>query len=614
MKGGRPHLLPLVVLVALTWAVYAGCLGHDFLSNWDDDRYVTANAAVKAFTPENLWLAFTRVFVGTYAPLQIVSYMVDHALWGMRAGGFLLTNILLHTLNGLLFYRLLFTMGRTRVGAFAGGFVFLLHPVQVESVAWISQRKNVLAMTLFLVAFLLYWRYREGGWREGRGFYAGSLVSFVAALLTKSVTVILPPVLLLHDLCFVPPARRGRWLLNKLPYAAAAGIVALVTLWSQGVEHGGGRTSWHGGSPLATFWTMLPVLVRYLGMLFWPSGLSAIYGPPVRTAPDAAVAGAALVLALMAAVGVWLFRRQRPAFFWYALFWIGFLPVSQIVPLITLMNDRYLYFPMLGAAALVGMLADGAWELTRSGRRRALACFGLLPLLALPYLSHGRTDVWRDAVTLWQDATAKTPGSKSAWIGLAEALHGQGRLDEAQAAYGRAIAIDPRYREALNNLGVLLTEKGDPVGGRQYLLTVVRHYPGYPDGFLNLGNTFFATGDWTQAEAAYRRALELRPDAVQARNMLGKVFLRTGRLDVARDTFRAVAAAGGETADLLYDQGCVEARAGHPVEAVAFLEQALARGFRDRETISRDSDLESLRGLPQFRNLMQRYFAERSRP
>jgi hypothetical protein len=161
-----PHAVPAAILVAVTVAVYIRILGHDFQLFWDDEKYVIANAAVKGFSLEHLRSAFTTNYMGNYAPLHIISYMLDYSLWGMKASGFFLTNIVLHVLNGMLFYALLIRFGFSRLQASFSTFVFLLHPVQVESVAWISERKNLLAMFFFLSGFIAYLSYRIKGWGE----------------------------------------------------------------------------------------------------------------------------------------------------------------------------------------------------------------------------------------------------------------------------------------------------------------------------------------------------------------------------------------------------------------------------------------------------------------
>ena len=366
----RPHLLPAVLLLVITAAIYCRVLGHDFLLNWDDNEYVLDNDAVYGISISHIQRVFGSYYVGNYAPVQMLSYMLDYELWGLWPGGFLLTNILLHFLNGLMLYGLLFTIYRDRLLAATAAAIFLFHPLQVESVAWISQRKNLLAMLFFLLAWRGYIAFRDKEGRHAWYYYAGALAAFLLALLSKSVAVIFPLVILLYDRCFYPPGRRQR-LADKLPFIALATLTAALALRTQSVECGCGRVPFghYGGSVLATMLTMAPVWCRYLGMLFWPANLSAMYDPAIHKTIDMPVALALLLLAGAGYICLMLLKADRRTGFWPLLFLIGFLPVSQIVPLVTLMNDRYAYFPLLGAAVMGGIGAVKLRERLGSSRK-----------------------------------------------------------------------------------------------------------------------------------------------------------------------------------------------------------------------------------------------------
>ena len=336
------HLIPLLLIIVSTAAVYGRILGHDFI-NLDDPWYISLNPAVAGFTWQHIKEVFSSFYIGNYAPVQMLSYMLDYTLWGMQPGGFFLANIVIHIANGLMVYRLFLRFHGNRLFATVATGIFLLHPVQVESVAWVAQRKNLLAMLFFLVAWECYCRYREAAPDRGKTAYLLSLSAFVLALLSKSIAVIFPIVLIMYDFCF-PAAGRRVALLDKIPFFFAAGVIAAVTMYSQmpNVGAGGRIPGLHGGSVLATVFTMLPVFCRYLGMTVWPSALSADYNPPVHQSPDSVVLGAFLVL-LAAVWGGWrLYRYDRRLGFWVAFFFVALLPVSQIVPLYTLINDRYL--------------------------------------------------------------------------------------------------------------------------------------------------------------------------------------------------------------------------------------------------------------------------------
>ena len=439
MTENRTRLLSLLLLAAGVFIVYARTLGHDFLINWDDETYVLRNEAVRGLTLPHLRAAFSAFFVGNYAPLHIVSYMLDYELWGLNPAGFIGTNLCLHALNGILLYVLAEKLGAERPVAFGAAFVFLFHPVQVESVAWVAERKNLLAMCFFLVSFLGYVRYREGG---SRGWYAASLGAFVLALVSKAVVVVLPLVALLYDHCYVSRHRRTG-ITDTVPYFAlslALGVMALISHSPAMNEGAGGIRPYPGGSITATIFTMLPVLAAYLGDCFYPVGLSPYYLVRIRTAPDLAVALSALLAVVLVAAGIGLARKDRRLLFWYTLFFVGLLPYAQLVPLITLKSDRALYFPMLGFATLS---AWGAVALVRRlpSWRTPLVAGVLAVMCALPVLTWRQSLIWRDAITLWTYAVQRDPENQVGWQMLALAYTRQKNADAAREALSRLLEL-----------------------------------------------------------------------------------------------------------------------------------------------------------------------------
>jgi len=609
-RDNRPiHLVALLLLVAATFAVYGQILGHQFIPNWDDSLYVTDNPHIQAISWDNIRTVFSSYYVGNYAPLQMLSYMLDYALWGEWAGGFLLTNLLIHTANGLLFYRLLLRMHADRLLALIGAALFLLHPVQVESVAWVSQRKNLLAMLFFLLAWEGYRRYRDAEAGRGRVAYLAAVTCFSLALLSKSVVVIFPVVLILFDACFPVGNARVR-LKDKLPFVLAAMAVAALALVSQQAEHGGGRSAFHGGTPLATLYSMLPVLCRYLGLLVWPSGLSAEYDPVIYQSVTAAVVAALLVLTVVVvACGILLVRERRLGF-WAVLFFVGLLPVSQIVPLVTLINDRYLYFPLLGFAALcAGCVAHLSRRCTPPWDRLLLILpAGLLVLLAVS--SWQRARVWQDDLSLWSDAVARYPGKASLRSALGDAYLNHGRLDEARQSYELALRLNPGEATALLNLGILHSQAGQLPSGQRMLKEVLRIEPRNFRGWANLGNTHVLLGEYREAEQAYKRALELQPDELKIVGLLGNAALLQRDPGKARDYFLRLEAKSGSDPEVACGLARAEALAGHPDQAERWLETALKRGLPDLERLNGFSELESVLQSPAFREAARRHASE----
>ncbi|MFA7404058.1 MAG: hypothetical protein WC007_08690 [Pelobacteraceae bacterium] len=531
------YLVPALMLFLATFALYGKALGHDFLDNWDDDLYVTGNKDILGFTLEHIKNAFTRNYFGNYAPMHIISYMLDYSLWGLNATAFKLTNILLHALNVVLYYVILVRITGRRQLSLAAAAIFLCHPVQVESVVWISQRKNVLAMFFFLISFMMYLNWKQ---YRTRLYYVISLAAFVLALLTKSVVVILPLILICYDLCF--EERNSFWeqVRNKLPYVVLAVACAVVAFYTQET---GGRTPYLGGSPYVMMLNMLPVFSNYLILLFAPFQLNIIYNAPVKTVVDAEILLPALLFVILMLSLIYLFRRHRGLFFWGFLFLVGLLPVSNIIPIVTLMNDRYLYFPMLGFAAFIAHLPFIDQDTFSKRRIAALRMLFAVALVALSVVTWKRIDVWQDSLTLWGDAVANA--QEGTWYdtdknfiskGYAAELVRRGlqaervnNLVKASDYYQRALMYNPSSLTALNNLGCLAMKQGNVMAGRRYFILLTENFQHFDEGFLNLGQNYFLTGDLDKAEYNLRRSLTISPSNSLASKLLNEIDKKRGK-------------------------------------------------------------------------------------
>lgn len=606
----KPHLIPLILIVISTSAVYGRLLGHDFL-NLDDKWYVTDNTAIAGFTWRNIKEVFTSFYIGNYAPVQMLSYMLDYTLWGLRPGGFLFSNIVIHTANGIMTYVLFLRFHGSRLYATVAAGMFLLHPVQVESVAWISQRKNLLAMLFFLLSWECYCRYREAAPGRKKAAYFLSVFSFVLALCSKSIAVILPVVLVLYDFCY-PEVRRRVAFLDKIPYILSAGVIAAVAMYSQMPEVGeGGRTSeLHGGSALATVFTMLPVLCRYLCMIVWPSSLSADYNPPVYQTPEAIVIGAFFVL-LAVVWGGWRFYRSDSRLgFWVAFFFVALLPVSQIVPLFTLMNDRYLYFPMLSIAAFAGSAA--IFLQRRWGKYPKLFYVVItLPLIVFSVLTYNRAGVWRNSVTLWSDAVTKVAESARLWGYLGNAYDAAKNRGPAIVAYKRALELDPDDISTLYNSGSMYLLLGDNDQAYSLLKKLLSLTPNHVMGLVAFGDVCMLRGEYAEAEKSYLRANQLQPNAPDPLNKLGNSAVIMNRLDDALRYYLMAEKTYGGHPDIAYNIACLESMFGRTDSSLVWLEKALQRGYHDAYKLRTNQELTIVREDIRFEQLLGRYLSNR---
>ncbi|MDR3580386.1 MAG: tetratricopeptide repeat protein [Oryzomonas sp.] len=611
----RKHLIPAMGLILLTLAVYGQTVGYDFLSNWDDNLYVTYNPDIQGVTAKNLVHLFSTSYVGNYAPVHLLSYMLDFQLVGMNPAWFHGVNVVLHIVNGLLFYLLVRRLTGKPFWAFASSALFLLHPVQVESVAWISQRKNLLAMFFSLCSFLSYIAYRQRTEKGRKRAYTFSIIFLVLALLSKSVAVIMPFVFLLYDIFLEKAGRRKGIIVDKIPYFAAAAVTSVVALITQSFEKGGGSFDYFAGNMAAKILTMLTVLTSYLHILIWPSNLKLIYIFGIKTGVDGEVIFALLLVGALCCAGIYLLRREQRLFFGFALFFLGLVPVSQIVPLVTLMNDRYLYFPMLGAAWVAGGGLSRLNDMFPEKRVNPAHLLISLILVFLVPLSYQRAEVWQNSVTLWIDAAKKLP-TKETRASLAEAYLNSGQTERALTTYNEVFASEGGFsepaieRKALNEAAGLYINAGLLVKAKPLLATLTTKFPDFFPGFINLGYCYYLSRDQANAEKAYRQALSIEPGSSQALVSLGNICLETGRVAEARALYQKSYENGGNSPDLQYNMACVEALSKDYEKSLQHLEEALKLGYRNLEAITRNPELDALRRLPSFNRLIAGYFPE----
>lgn len=606
----RTSVIHVTILILISLLVYKQTFFSEFLSSWDDPLYVTRNPDVTGFTFANLKNAFSLFYVGNYAPLHIISYMLDYEVAGLSPAWFHLSNVLYHILNGLLFYLLVTRLSGSTVWAFAAAAIFLLHPLQVESVAWISQRKNVLAMFFFLLSYLNYTSYRRQDAEHGHKFYVLSLLFFSLAVLSKSVAIILPAVLILNDVTLDKPRKVYDVLKDKIPYIVLSVMAIAMALVSQSKELGGGISDYYGNSKLTAFFAMLAVMTRYLYNLFIPLDLSCLYYIPVTTAFDAEIAVYILIVLLLLFLGYYLLRSHRVLFFGYSVFFVALLPVSGIIPLVTVMNDRYMYFPLLGAAWLVGGVVSHHYTKHRSLSLVILS--GVVITLAL--FAWQRTFAWKNSVTLWSAAVQHLSAGKAPSFMIADAHTQAGNKLEALKYYEMSFSRKEVYPNSYwklrthNNAATLYMDLGLPGKAFPILISINSKYPRYIPGFINTGIYYYRMKNYHEAIAAFERILTLSPNHYEALFNIGNIYLETGRLIEARNVYQKMEADNGNNPMLHYNMACVESLSGNIALAYAHLEKALSIGFSDYEAIAYNRELELLRGSPGYRNLMSRYF------
>ncbi|HEY4416118.1 MAG TPA: tetratricopeptide repeat protein, partial [Verrucomicrobiae bacterium] len=537
-----------LLLAFVTLLVYLPVGRHQFV-NYDDMDYVVQNTFVKSgLSLTNIRWAFTSFHAGNWHPLTWISHQLDCELFGLHAGAQHLVNVLFHAANTVLLLILLLRL------AGAGSFwpcvtiaaLFAWHPLHVESVAWIAERKDLLSTFFGLLALICYVRYaRENvsdkNTRSGLAlpaFHAGrvnrdyflTLLFFTLSLLSKAMLVTLPFLLLLLD--FWPLARgkilpAGRLVMEKIPFFLLTFASCIVTFFAQ---KNGETVASLIRVPLSYRLENAPVsMLRYVGNLFWPAGLNVIYPLSRIYLWQGIVSGASLILILALA---WRWRKTRP----YFLFgWLWFL--GTLVPVVGLIQvgsqsiaDRYTYIPSIGFFIAVVFLAT---ELAAKIQIPKIIIAGItgIVLSACIGLTEFQLRFWQDSETLFRRAIAVAPDNVIALVDLGVALDSQARFDEAVVVYRRAekFATGPYYYQLHNNLGNILALLGRPAESLAEYKIAITERPNDPRLHTGAATAFVALGNRAAALQEFTIAEQLAPNDVGSHIKTANILLQLGR-------------------------------------------------------------------------------------
>jgi Flp pilus assembly protein TadD len=541
------------ILAVLTWIVFGQTINHGFV-NYDDFDYVTKNAQVaRGLTWEGVLWAFTHFHSANWHPLTWISHMIDCQFYGMNPWGHHLTNVLIHMVNGILLFLLLRQMTASLWRSAFVAALFAIHPLRVESVAWISERKDVLSGLFFILTLMAYVRYARG---PNRSRYVAVIVLFALGLMCKPMLVSLPLVLLLLDYwpldrlsLSAPAMRQMSWPLfrEKAPLIALSIASAVVTIFAQ---RGSIQPVERISLPARIANTGLSYM-DYLRQMVWPQDLAPLYPWELSRLQPAAIA-IAFVLLIAISGAVIVLRRQRylmTGWLWYL---IMLLPVIGLLHVGNQSHaDRYTYLPQIG---IYLMVAWGAAALCAHWRYlmipvTAAACGAVF---ALTCVARTQAAYWQDSESLWRHALTATSDNIIAESNLALALHWKGKDEEAMRHFEQSLQINRHQPEVLSSLGVFYLEMGQVENSLSTLREALEIEPRLEDAHYNLGNTYLVVGNAQQALAQFQRALEIEPDDIEALNNMAWI-LATWPDPLVRNGGKAVALA--ERADSLTREG-----------------------------------------------------------
>jgi tetratricopeptide (TPR) repeat protein len=598
--------IALALAVAIL-GLYAQTLGFDFVG-WDDPQYVTANEQVRAgLEPAGIAWAFRTDTMGSWHPLTWLSHMLDVELFGLDPAGHHAINAILHALASVLLFVALRVLTQARWQSALVAALFGIHPLHVESVAWIAERKDVLSTCLGLAAI---WAYASWARRGGALRYLALVLLFAGSLMSKPMLVTLPLILLLLDYWPLRRTLQLRLLLEKLPLLALSAVCSFSALRTQELTTAIPFAQRVANAALAA--------TGYLRRTFWPADLAMFYPHPYlpesgALPPPAWQVAAAVALLLAISVSAIALARRRylaVGWLWYG---ISLTPVIGIVQVGAQgMADRYTYFP------LIGIFIAGVWggaDLVTSLARRFPAIAKLAPavvlvwLAALSLVTWRQIGTWRDSLTLYQHALEVVPSNPKIRFNLANLLRRQGRNAEAIAQYRLALETAPSDAAIHVNLANALRTEGDLAAAMQHYLAALERKPDDAMAHLNLGALLREQGELEQAEAHYRKSMRLAPSAktaynianlrrergnldgaidayrlvlrlqprnAKAHNNLGLALEQRGELEVALRHFSAAAEIDPQHARAWRSRGRALLQLGRPVEALEALRRALA--------------------------------------
>ena len=574
--GPKRTLVLCLLLVASTLAIY-NAVGHAGFVNYDDEAYVTANRHVQAGLQwSTVRWAFTTFEAANWHPLTWLSHALDYEFFQLNPVGHHYTNVLLHCASVVLVFLLLAgSTGRTWT-AFIAALLFALHPLNVESVAWVAERKNVLSMFFLLLALWAYQRYAR---KPSVASYALVALAFACGLMSKPQVITLPFVLLLWD--YWPlgrlefgaskpidreagggrvPIRSLAWLvIEKLPLLALSAASAFITLHAQ--KAGGAVRSAIEYPVIVRLDNAVCAYLDYVGRLFWPVHLAAMYPHPGASLRGWQIGVATFFVLAVSALVIALQKIREPRRY-LAVGWFWFL--GTLVPMIGLVQvgqqataDRYMYVPMIG---LLIMLCWGLADLAGDHRtyQVGLACLAAVALAALGALTYRQVGFWQNSEALWSHAVAITKGNYVAHVNLGETLVNHGRNAEAAVQFRAAAQIRPSDPAVLLNLATCERREGNygpALAEDQAVIRLTSDPALRAYALVNLGTDYRHLKDYARARESYTEAIRLKPETARAFIGLGVVAQHTNDFgEAAKNYSRAAELEPSDVAYLLLSQ------------------------------------------------------------
>jgi len=567
--------LPLAALIIITYFSFSPCLKSNFI-NWDDNEYVTENPVVRQLSFDNTKRICSSFYVGCYLPVTMFSYSLEYHFFKLNPNAYHAVNLIFHLFNCLLVFWLFYLLCRNNFIAFIIALMFGIHPLHVESVAWIAERKDLLYSFFFLFSIIFYIYYKQKSSEKLinskiQTFYFLSLLAFLLSLFSKPMAVSLPIILLLIDYFLYAPIKIKSFV-EKIPFFILSLIFGVIAVFGQ---QAAGATSNKNSFALGeNILVACHGIILYLYKLIIPIKLSAIYPYPESIA-DSCVFSPFILLIIVAGV-LFSLKYTKKILFGFLFFIITILPVLKLVPIgYAMIADRYTYIPFLGLFYIIAVSAFWLWN-KNVLLKHILIVFFIVVFGIFAYVTYQRCSVWKNAISLWSDIIKKCENPPPVAYNNRGEIYRQLRLPgKAIEDFTKAIAIDTNYSSAYLNRGTIYHELGNLDKAIQDYHKALEAAPNLQQAYNNLGNLYLNQGNLILAVSNYNSALTIAPNFPEAYNGRGLAHARMGKIDKALSDYSSVIKYNPYHDKAYSNRGLIYQSLGNHEKAVSDFENAM---------------------------------------
>lgn len=526
MNNFRIPLLAALILV-ISFTAFYPCLKNGFV-NFDDTAYVNELTAKGGLSVKNVKHIFTSFFLTHYQPLNRLTYFTEYTFFKLNPFIYHLTSLIIHLLNCLLVFWLIYLFSRNSFVSFATAVLFVLHPVHVESVAWISDRQDLLCAFFFLAAVISYCYYLKS--EKTTQYYYVAFVLFILSLLSKVTAVTLPFVLIITDYLFGRKIKT-KTILEKIPFILVSlffAVLAVIGKYATGAIKSEAFFTLPEKMMVAVYG-----LVFYAKKIIFPVNLSCFYPYPGINNITVSFYSWVMLIALFAVVFVSL-RYTKKIIFGVMFFLITIFPALQFVPInVTIVADRYLYLPAIGIFYIFACVLGWLYAKKRKNLKLFLLIILTIVICVLGFLTWQRCKVWNNSIALWSDVLKKYPRADLAYDSLGVAYAKRGEYDKAIANYNKAIELNPVVPVAYNNRAVAYAVKGEYDRAILDYDEAIKLNHFSAESYSNRGTVYAAKGEYGRAILDFTKAIKLKPTVADAYYNRGLTYAKNGVYDKA---------------------------------------------------------------------------------